>query len=194
MVDLTKPITRMKTRTVFGLLLCASAWAQDRPLTEFVFIAPGQHLLRTSPGTEVAAYGLGGGVDQILMSGPAGAVGLDASMEGVIFGTGPASNSLGIFTVGGDYHIPRIPRLGNFDFFAGAGYGLMFRTFGASGFDYGGGFSYWFPGRPWGLRVEFREEGARPPIEHYVHTGPYTHIWGVRIGFTHGRRPLNWND
>jgi hypothetical protein len=179
----------MRSRRFLGVLFLVElfigiAGAQSSN-TGYMFVAPGRETSGPAAASQLGIYGVGGGAEHTFAPGVAGAFGLSAEVQGIIPGKGEASSSIGILSFDGLYHLPR---LRDFDPFFEAGYSLLFRDFTANAFNFGVGLNYWFRDHM-AFHVEFREEGARPPIEPYSLRGPYTHYWGVRLGLTFGRRP-----
>ena len=160
------PISRTQISVLFSFwCLCGPASAQNT--RGYVVAAPGEI---SAAGHSQRSYELGGGVERLLERG----IGVAAELRGVVPGSGPARNSVGILSANGSYHFLRDGKL---DPFATVGYSLLFRDFTANMFNYGGGLNYWFQDNL-GIRVEIRDHvrsgGAAPAI----------HYWGIGIGLT----------
>ncbi len=174
-------------RLVWILLLFLEA-ARAQSSTAYVFVAPGSEAAAGDPSSKVASYSVGGGAQRVYGAKSWLFVGPMVDIQGIVPGKGEASSTVGVLSIGGVAHFRMPDKLPNFDPFVTAGYALIFNDFTSNGFDFGGGVNYWIRDGL-ALRVEFREQAAQIPIEPYIHTGPYIHFWGVRLGVTFGHRP-----
>ena len=156
----------MINRFVLSLLFI-SGLASAQATRGIFFVAPGGV---TGGGSTLRTYSVGGGIERLLVHG----IGAGAELEGVIPGAGRASDSVGIFSLNGSYHIWQDRRL---DPFATMGYSLLFRTSTANMFNYGGGVNYWFKDNL-GVQVAIRDHVSGNS------GGPAVHYWGIRIGLT----------
>jgi len=151
----------------FLLFCCSGVSAQNA--RGYIFFAPGGETALGSKGGTTSAYGAGGGVELLLT--PHFGVGAEASA--VVPAQGPASNTLGIFSVSSYGHLWRDR---SFDPYILGGYSVAFRDFSGNGGNFGLGTNYWFHENV-GLVLEGRD--------HYFKLqGIPAHVWEFRIGLT----------
>jgi len=132
----------------------------------YAFLAPGGV---TESGSTRSIFGFGGGVERLLDRG----VGVGGELSALVPGQGPLSDTLGLFSLSGYYHLRSDARI---DPFGSLGYSVLFRDFTNSALSWGGGVNYWIRDTH-GLVFEFRDNAARSK------PGPGGHFWEIRIGF-----------